>query len=75
MENDDLLENNFEKNYSEGFDVKQPKGKTSVVPASDDTYSVNHERQLTNTDRLAYQTIPKQKTSSLVKRLWDILLG
>ena len=48
-ENDDLLGNNFEKNYSEGFDVKQPKGKTSVVPASNDTHSVNDEHQLTNT--------------------------
>ena len=48
-ERDDLVESNVEKNDGDVVDVKQSKNETSVVPASNDTYSVNDERQLTGT--------------------------
>ena len=49
-ERDDLVESNVEKNDGDVVDVKQSKNETSVVPASNDTYSVNDERQLTDTE-------------------------
>ena len=49
-ERDDLVESNVEKNDGDVVDVKQSKNETSVVPASNDTHSVNDERQLTDTE-------------------------
>ena len=40
----------MEKNDGDVVDVKQNKSETNVVPASYDTYSVNDERQMTDTE-------------------------
>ena len=39
----------MEKNYGDIVDVKQSKSETSVVPASNDTYTLNDEHRLTYT--------------------------
>ena len=41
------MESNVEKNYGDIVDVKQSKSETSVVPASNDTYTLNDEHRLT----------------------------
>ena len=68
-ERDDLVESNVEKNYGDIVDVKQSKSETSVVPASNDTYTLNDEHRLTYTAAdLPTRQFPVE-TSNLVERL------